>query len=340
MSLLAPLALESLPGIRAARRGQLVTLAVVPRWLAVQQCALIVPVIGSLVPPSPGTAGRQELPPTPPPLPRLSHPPDPCPARPWGSGVPGAAAPTPPTEKGTSPSPGPGLGAPSPQQNPKSRPEAGWEGSWPHFTGEGGGLADGELHPTGPTHTRPFGPLSQAHTLTTHTHDTPYTPTHVLTLSHSRAHERAHPRSSPVWAHMYTCTSSHTHALSQRSHTQPTPTLLRNSPAVSHTCLHTCVLRNAHGHSEHTLTRAHRLSPTRLLSHMLHARAHEPWEAPRGRTAPPPPPCYTWPQALAAQLRMAFLPSENFRILSGCGLPPCKPSVAPSGRLASGAAPG
>lgn len=162
--------------------------------------------------------------------------------------MPGAAAPTPPTEKGTSPSPGPGLGAASPQQSPKSLPEAGWEGSWPHFTDEGGGLADGELHPTGPTHTRLLGPLSQAHTLMTHTRDTPYTPTHVLALSH----ERAHPRSSPVWAHMYTCTSSHTHALSQRSHTQPTPTLLRNSPAVSHTCLHTCVLRNVHTGTQNT----------------------------------------------------------------------------------------
>ena len=307
-----------------------------------QQRALIVPVIGSLVPPSPGTAGRQELPPTPPPLPRLSHPPDPCPAHPWGSGVPGAAAPTPPPEKGTSPSPGPGLGAASPQQSPKSRPEAGWEGSWPHSTDEGGGLADGELHPTGPTHTRPLGPLSQTHTLTTHTHDTPYTATRVLTLSHSHAHECAHPRSSPVWAHTYTCTSphtcSHSYSLTTITHSANAHPFTQFICSLTHTPAHVCAQKCAHGHSEHTLTHAHRLTPTRLLSHMLHARAHEPWEAPQGRTAPPL--FYTWPRALAAQLRMAFLPSENFRILNGCGLPPCKPSVAPGGRLASGAAPG
>lgn len=241
MSLLAPLALESLPGIRAARRGQLVTLAVAPRWLAVQQCALIVPVIGSLVLPSQGTAGWQELPPMPPPLPCLSHPPDPCPARPWGSGVPGAAAPTPPTEKGTRPSPGPELGAPSPQQSPKSRPEAGWEGSWPHFTGEGGGLADGELHPTGPTHTRPLGPLSQAHTLMT-------LPTHPRMCLHSHTHVHTSVRTLVARPCGHTCThalpltlmlSHNDHALSQRPpfyaiHLQ------------SHTCLHTCVLRNVH----------------------------------------------------------------------------------------------
>lgn len=65
MSLLAPLTLESLPGIRAGSQpagGQLVTLAVAPRRLAVHPRALIVPVIGSLMPPSLGTAGQQELP--------------------------------------------------------------------------------------------------------------------------------------------------------------------------------------------------------------------------------------------------------------------------------------
>lgn len=67
---------------RAQPAGAGLSLAVAPGRLAARPCALIVPVIGSLMPAFPGRAGRRELPTAPPP--RRSHPPHPCPAWPRG----------------------------------------------------------------------------------------------------------------------------------------------------------------------------------------------------------------------------------------------------------------